>query len=51
MGKRLLAWLAILGFIFLILDITFFKYRIDIALFIYSLIIAYFVISRMRSKK
>lgn len=51
MLKRVLAWLAIIGFIFLILDIIFFKFMIDIAIFVYVIVIAYFLLSNMKSSK
>lgn len=48
MKRRIWAWLALIGFILLILDISFFKYKIEIALGIYTLIIIYFLFSNFK---
>jgi len=50
MLRRIMAWLAILGFIFLIIDLSYLKIRLDIAIFMYSMIIIYFVISNFQKK-
>jgi hypothetical protein len=47
--KRVLAWLAIVGLIFLILDISYFHYRLDIAFGIYAAIIIYFLLTNKKA--
>ena len=51
MQKRILAWVAIAGFFFLILDIAFLKIGEEIAIIIYILIIAYFFFSKSSNNK
>lgn len=50
MLKRILAWTAILGFIFLILNLFFFRYYIELSTAIYIIIIIYFIFSTIKSK-
>jgi len=50
MIKRLLAWIAVIGFIFLIANLVFFKYNIILSTGIYGLIILIFVLSTFKSK-
>ena len=51
MIKRILAWTAILGFVLLIINITFFRFMIEISIIVYTLILAYFLLTQMNSKK
>jgi membrane protein implicated in regulation of membrane protease activity len=50
MLKRIFAWIGIIGFAFLIIDVIFLKYQIQLAIGIYILIIIYFVFSQTFNK-
>lgn len=45
MLKRILAWIAIIGFIFLIVNLSIFRYNVELFTGIYILIIIFFVFS------
>lgn len=49
MIKRILAWMAIVGFIFLLANLLFFRYNIELSTVIYGLIIILFIFTAKKS--
>lgn len=50
MKKRIIAWVLLLGFVLLILNITFFQFQLFFSFLIYVIIAAYFLATLNKKK-